>query len=74
MSLKRKAIKILKIIMVICYILAFGSASRYQLELITFTRCIHDMVINALVIIFNWLTIEVLSSYRNHREDKEVKE
>ena len=67
MSLKRKAIKILKIIMVICYVLAFGSASRYQLELITFTRCIHDMVINALVIIFNWLTIEVLNCYRERR-------
>ena len=67
MSLRRKMIKLLKIIMVICYILAFGSASRYQLELITFTRCIHDMVINALVIIFNWLTIEVLNCYRERR-------
>lgn len=64
MSLKRKVIKILKVIIVICYILAFSSASRYQLELITFTKCIHDMVINALVIVFNWLTIEVLKAYR----------
>lgn len=66
MSLKRRIIKILKVIIVICYILAFGSASRYQLELITFTRCIQDMAINALVIIFNWLTIEVLKAYRRN--------
>lgn len=67
MSLIRKTIKLLKIIMVICYVLAFSSVSRYQLELITFTRCIHDMVINALVIIFNWLTIEVLNCYKVKR-------
>lgn len=64
MSLKRKVIKILKAIIVICYILAFGSVSRYQLDMITFARCIQDMAINALVIIFNWLTIEVIKAYR----------
>lgn len=64
MSLKEKVIKLLKIIIAICYIVAFGSASKYQLELITFTRCLHDMTINALVIVFNWITIEVLESYR----------
>ena len=64
MSLKRKVIKILKAIIVICYVLAFGSASKYQLDMITFAKCIQDMVINALVIVFNWLTIEVLKAYR----------
>lgn len=59
---KRKMIKVLKTIMVICYFLAFLSAGRYQLGWVSFTKCIHDIVINALVVLLNWLTIEILEA------------
>lgn len=64
MSTKKKMIKVLKAIIVICYFLAFISVAKYQVGWISFTRCIDDMVINALVVAFNWITIEILQAKR----------
>lgn len=58
----KKMVKVLKTIIVFSYLVAYISGAMFISSTISFTRCIHVFVIIALIIIFSWLTVEILEA------------
>lgn len=61
---KRNVQAVLNIALVILYFLSLWSVGMYEADKITFTQCVHDMVVYLLFGVINWLAKRFVRNIR----------
>lgn len=57
---RREKTRVMKVIMVVCYVLAMISVGKYNLDMIGWAKCLQDVGVNIVVMICNYVLINII--------------